>query len=273
LPARSTPTREAKPADPEAARRLREQVPAGDRAEFDRLLLDARDTYGVRDSTGLLTAAWPMGLLRRAMLEVGRRLVNRGALLDAEHAVELSVSELTAALGGHPVPSAAEVAARRAERDRLSAVAAPAQLGPTAELPVEAMPPGMRTLTRALLAVRDLGITGTGERPPLHGIAIGDESVVGRACVAADPAEAFARFEPGDIVVTAGTCPAWNRLLALAGGVVTEEGGPLSHAAVIARELGLPALIGCAEAMALIPDGASIELDAERATVRVLAPS
>lgn len=270
LPVRPAPTREAKPVDPEAEGRLREQVPAADRAEFDRLLLDARVTYGVRDSNGLLTAAWPMGLLRRAMLEAGRRLAGRHALPDAEHAVELTVAELTDLLLGRPGPSAADAAARRVERARRSAAPAPPQLGVVVELPVEAMPPGMRTLTRALLAVRDLGITVVGERPPLQGVAIGAESVVGRACVAHDPTEAFERFEPGDILVTAGTCPAWNHVLALAGGVVTEEGGPLSHAAVIARELGLPALVGCAEAMARIPDGAIVELDAVAAAVRVL---
>ena len=132
------------------------------------------------------------------------------------------------------------------------------------------LPPAMRTLTTALLTVRDLGITPPGERTPLSGVGIGTDVVTGRACVAADPAEALARFEPGDVIVTAGTCPAWNTLLAHAGGVVTEEGGPLSHAAVIARELGLPALIGTAAATALLPDGAKVELDPVAGTVRVI---
>ena len=94
--------------------------------------------------------------------------------------------------------------------------------------------------------------------------------MTGRACVAADPAEALSRFTPGDILVTAGTAPAWNTVLALAGGVITEEGGPMSHAAVIARELGLPALVGTADAIRLIPDGATVELDPGAGTVRVV---
>jgi len=123
------------------------------------------------------------------------------------------------------------------------------------------LPPAMRLMTRALLMLRDMGVTPPGERPPLRGVGIGTEAVTGRACVASDPSEALARFEPGDILITQGTCPAWNAVLALAGGIVTEEGGPLSHAAVIARELGLPALVGTAEATTRVPDGASVLLD------------
>jgi pyruvate,water dikinase len=129
----------------------------------------------------------------------------------------------------------------------------------------------MRLMGRSLLTLRDLGITPPGERPPLQGDGIGDHAVTGPACVAADPVDALTRFVPGDILITAGTAPAWNTVIALAGGVVTEEGGPLSHAAVIAREVGIPALVGAAEAVALIPDGATVELDPVSGTVRVLA--
>lgn len=162
------------------------------------------------------------------------------------------------------------MADRADQRRALSAHAAPAVLGPEATLPVDVLPPAMRLMTRGLLTLRDLAITPPGARPSLQGVGIGERAVQGRACVAADPVEALTRFEPGDVIVTAGTTPAWNTVLALAGGVVTEEGGPLSHAAVIARELGLPALVGTAEAVALIPDGATVELDPVGGTVRVL---
>jgi pyruvate,water dikinase len=196
------------------------------------------------------------------MLEYGRRLAERGELVDAAQAVELTVDEL---LEGRTT----DAAARLAERRRLSAQLAPAALGPPLELPLRAIPPAMRRVLRAMLTIRDLGFTPPGAREPLSGVGIGHETVVGRACVAETPSEALARFEPGDIVVTVGTCPAWNAILALAGGIVTEEGGPLSHAAVIARELGLPALVGAADAVALVPDGSTIELDpvAGRVTV------
>lgn len=253
----------------------RDRVPAEHRAEWDLRLADARATYGVRDDNGLLTAAWPVGLLRRSMLTVGDRLVDRGVLDRRNLAVEATVDELAAMVAAGPgaggAPSGEALAERAEARRRLSAEAAPAVLGPEVAMPLAALPPAMRLLGRGLLTIRDLGTTPPGKRSPLEGVGIGDRAVTGRACVAADPVDALTRFEPGDILVTAGTAPAWNTVLALAGGVVTEEGGPLSHAAVIARELGLPALVGTAEALALIPDGATIELDPVAGTVRVLS--
>jgi len=305
---------------------IRSTVPEGDRPEFDRLLADARTTYGVRDTNGLLTAAWPAGLLRRAMLEAGRRLAARGLLHDAEHAVELRVTELadllrrgaasptstlsptaaTAAAPDGPTPTADEAAGRLAERLRLSVEPAPASLGPPQQLPLHALPPAMRTLASALLGLRNLemgatpapttisttavstdapaGSSDTRSEEPgsaqlrggdLRGVGLwtaagNPEKFMGKACVTRDPVEALQRFEPGDVIVTAGTCPAWNQILALAGAVVTEDGGPLSHAAVIARELGLPAVIGCTGATAHIPDGATIELHIPTGTVTLV---
>ena len=270
----SAPARPPATLDPRVEAKMRERVPLAERDEWDDRLHDARATYGLRDDNGLLTAAWPVGLLRRAMLEAGRRLAGRGALRDPVHAVELTVEELVDLLErGAPGPSADEASARLAERRRLSAVPAPASLGPDLDLPLRALPPAMGLLTRCLLALRDLGITPPGERAPLRGVGIGTEAVTGRACVASDPAEALARFEAGDILVTRGTCPSWNALLAVAGGIVTEEGGPLSHAAVIARELGLPALIGTAEATTLLVDGAAVLLDPAAGVVRLLEPA
>lgn len=248
---------------------VRQRVPNEHLAEWDQLLADARVTYGVRDDNGVLTAAWPVGLLRRSMLAAGDRLVSRGRLAHREHGVECTIDELAAMLGGRG-PSADDVRARAAERRALSTHPAPAVLGPEVTLPLAVLPAAMRLVTRGLITLRDLGITPPDDRMALRGVGIGKDIVTGRACVAVDPVEALRHFEVGDILVTAGTTPAWNTVLALSGGVVTEEGGPLAHAAVIARELGLPALVGAAEAVRLVPDGATIELNPIAGTIRVL---
>ena len=93
------------------------------------------------------------------------------------------------------------------------------------------------------------------------GLGVGRESYVGRARVAERAEDALAAVEPGDVLVVPFTTPAYNTVLAVCGAVVTEEGGVLAHAAVLARELGLPAVVGAAGATGVIPDGAEVEVD------------
>jgi pyruvate,water dikinase len=71
----------------------------------------------------------------------------------------------------------------------------------------------------------------------------------------------FARVRPGDIIVAPSSNPSWVPLFAIAGGVITNTGGVLSHAAVVAREFGLPAVVGTGDATTRIVDGRTVELD------------
>jgi len=128
----------------------------------------------------------------------------------------------------------------------------------------------MATVARALIALRDLSTSGTGHRRPLEGDGIGHGRATGRAVVAADPSEALGRVQPGDVLVARGTAPAWNAVLSVVSAVVVEEGGPLGHAAIIARELGIPAVVGASRAVELIPDGSTIEVDAATGRITVL---
>ena len=90
------------------------------------------------------------------------------------------------------------------------------------------------------------------------------------ARVAENADEAFDRLEPGEILVTRTTSPAYNMVLTLVGGLVTAEGGPMSHAAVLSRELGIPAVVGAPDAMSSIADGDRIEVDPRAGRVRVV---
>jgi pyruvate,water dikinase len=76
----------------------------------------------------------------------------------------------------------------------------------------------------------------------------------------ADP-DAIARFEPGDALVAPMTSPSYNLLLSLAGALITEEGGEFSHAAIMTRELGLPAVLGVSSATGRIQNGATVTVD------------
>lgn len=250
-----------------------ESVGGAHRAELARLVADARATAGLRDDNGAVTAAWPAGLLRRAMLAAGRLLVDRGALDCAPHALEVTIDELVELLEGRSPLDGEAIAARAAVRAARSELIPPLQLGPTVDVPLDALPPPMRTVARALLSLREVSTAPVGARSGLDGDGIGEEVYRGRACVAADPGDALDRLEPGDVLVAFGTTPAYNMALSIVGAVVVEEGGLLSHAAVIARELGLSAVIGAAGAMAEIPNGALVEVDPVAGRVRVLSPT
>lgn len=104
----------------------------------------------------------------------------------------------------------------------------------------------------------------------LSGVGVGEHPFVGAAVVARDAGEAMARLEPGEVLVTHATSPAFNLVLSMAGALVTATGGPLSHAAVLARELGLPAVIGVPTAMDAIKDGDIVEVDPVAGTVTVV---
>jgi phosphoenolpyruvate synthase/pyruvate phosphate dikinase len=93
--------------------------------------------------------------------------------------------------------------------------------------------------------------------------------VTGVARVVRSLADADA-LRPGDVLVAETTAPPWTPLFAVAVAVVTDSGGILSHSAVVAREYGLPAVVGARTATTAIPDGALVEVDGDAGTVRVV---
>jgi pyruvate,water dikinase len=259
--------------DPEAvADSLRTRVPEADRAEFDDLLVEARFAMNLRDDNGPTTAEWRVGLLRRAMLEAGRRLVDRGGLTETTDVFELRPGELTPMLlGTSAQPDAATVAARAERRRWLSTVTPPAQLGPAEpDPPLDALPAATATLLNVVDTVLELLATQP-RADGLHGTGVGTVPYRGRVRRALDPEEAIANLEAGEVLVVPFTTPAYNVVLPLAGAIVTVEGGPLSHAAVLARELGIPAVIGAASALVDLRDGMEVEVDPVAGLVRAVA--
>jgi pyruvate,water dikinase len=103
----------------------------------------------------------------------------------------------------------------------------------------------------------------------LAGLAVSSGTVEGRARVILDMAEAD--LEPGDILVTAYTDPSWTPLFVSIAGLVTEVGGLMTHGAVIAREYGLPAVVGVERATTLIPDGKRIRVHGTEGYVELLS--
>ncbi len=264
----------ARPVDHrQLANTLRELVPTEHRALFDDVLADARAVMDMRDDNGPLTAEWPAGLLRRALLEAGCRLAGRGELVDAEHTLELTPDEARAIFDGG-CPPAQQLAARSAERMTKATLAPPATLGtPEPEPPLDILPPPLPKLVGMVqVSMLHLGMDGTAPTDQLTGVGIGKVAYIGRARTAANADEAIEKLEPGDVLVVRATSPAFNAVLSIAGAVVTANGGSMSHAAVLARELGIPAVVGAGAALD-IPDGAMVEVDPTTGTVRVVEPA
>jgi pyruvate,water dikinase len=268
---RACSTDVAEPAVPDPTA-LRAMVPPGDRTRFDELLADARRAYGMRDDNGPLTAEWPMGLLRRAFLEASSRLAERGRIADRGEVFELDTPEVAGALRGAPAPDAQEITSRADRRVREAAAEPPNVLGPVMEPPdTSVFPHGIRRVMNIIVAaVSNLEADPNVASSDLRGLGIGSGVHRGIARVATDPDQVLEAMEPGDVLVAAWTAPTYNAVLAIAGAVVVQEGGLLCHAAVMARELGIPAVIGCRGAMELIGDGALVDVDAAAGEVRLV---
>jgi rifampicin phosphotransferase len=260
-----------------AAEALRARVPVAERDRFDDLLADARHAMDLRDDNGPTTVEWPMGLLRRGLLEAGRRMAATGRLEAAEHTLELSCEEVDDLVRHGRGPSADELVARAERRRWEMTLEPPLHLGPPeAEPPLDALPRNLALMVRVVQSLLDeLGVTSADGAPvdPLAGVGVGVAPYRGRARVALSPEDAIATLEPGDVLVTRTTSPAFNLVLTLVGGLVTSEGGPMSHAAVLARELGFAAVVGAPGALEAIPDGSLVEVDPQSGRVVVLDPA
>jgi len=259
-----------------AAATLRELVPPEHRDEFDELLAEARAGYALHDEDVGLSFTWPLGLIRRALLAAGARLAERGGLEHATDVFEATPHEVKALLAGATgAPTGGDLAARVTERERLGRLEAPDHLGPEGALPdASIFPDPVGRLTGALLAsISDANFA----REPIPATAVGASGVPGSpgvyegvARVLHGPSE-FGRLEAGDVLVVPLTSPAYNTVLPLLGAVVTDKGGALCHAAIVAREFGIPAVVGTTDATARIPDGAKVRVDGSAGTVSVLS--
>jgi rifampicin phosphotransferase len=131
-----------------------------------------------------------------------------------------------------------------------------------------------QALTPPRVLTSDGEVIGGAYRPDdlptgaLIGLPVSAGTIEGRARVILDVAEA--ELEPGDILVTAYTDPSWSPLFVAITGLVTEVGGLMTHGAVIAREYGLPAVVGVEHATRLIRDGQRIRVNGTDGYVEIL---
>ena len=252
---------------------VRDKVPAERREQFDELLEEARLTYRIRDERGVFSDIWGSGIMRRAALAAGRRLAERGRLQDAEHFIDAGFEEMRSLVSGADEPSAAELARRFVERTSRSAKDAPPALGPPPPPPPDpsGLPPGAARVMRAIgISIDALfgGSEAEHEEDLLRGLGASGGVYEGPARRVSDPSE-FDRIVEGDVLVTESTTEAFNILLPLLGAIVTDSGGLLSHSAIVAREYGIPGVVGTREATERIADGAIVRVDGDAGEVTV----
>lgn len=256
---------------------LRALIPEAHRALFDELMVEARHVNRLRDERGVYSDGWAAGLLRRAVLSLGRRLASKGVIDDPALLVEATIDELDGlARGQRPVTSEA-LRARALWRATKTIADAPAHLGPppSPPPPAEWFPENARRAQRATVAFIDCLFqpapeTKTAEAATVTGLSVNAGVYEGVARLVRSEAD-FEKIVQGDVLLTRATSPYFNVVLPLLGAIVTDRGGQLSHAAIVAREFGIPGVVGTRDATTRIPDGARVRVDGGAGTVTVIA--
>jgi phosphohistidine swiveling domain-containing protein len=194
---------------------------------------------------------------RRIALTLGEALVRRGLLASVDDVFFLTADELIEiAYGGSMLPDAtrAIVVTRRAEHVRVSAM----------------NPPDTFTLDEGEhCAPAAVTSADEGDSDVMRGTPACGGRARGRATVLASTTEAE-RLSQGDVLVTRQTDPGWGPVFFLISGLVIERGGMLSHGAIIAREFGIPCVVGVKRAMERIADGGTIEVNGDTGSVHVV---
>jgi pyruvate,water dikinase len=189
-------------------------------------------------------------IYKKALLNEADRLVRDQVLADREDIYYLSLQELREVVRTHRADE--QVISRRKEEFRVNQTLTPPRV----------------------ITSEGEAVSGSYRREDLPagalvGLAVSAGMVEGRARVVLDVADA--RLEPGDVLVTTYADPSWTPLFVAIAGLVTEVGGLMTHGAVIAREYGLPAVVGVENATRLIRDGQRVRVHGTEGYVEFLS--
>ncbi len=209
-----------------------------------------------------------LAALRATFLEAGRRLALAGKLAYAKDVFYLEKDELWKAEATPSEELAAKVAERRAVREQQVRLTPPLLVPPFSD-PAWAKDPMVKMMSPAMnAAIFERGLQQRDGKRVLVGNSGSPGRVRGTARVIMGP-EDFDRFQKGDILIARTTSPIWTPLFGMASAAVTETGGMLSHAAIVAREFGIPLVNGAPGATRVIPDGTPIVVDGSAGIVEI----
>ena len=221
---------------------------------FRKLLADTQHLASLREEqVPVLTISWPV--MRRAVLRIGESLVARDAIANPDDVFFLTHDEVLSALKGTSSSATANIGERRASREEQGKLIAPLNIGRMTGM-MKRLWEMMPRLVGAVPSDRAL-VSGT---PASPGRATGLVRVVRGA-------QDFDQLQPGEILVAPLTAPAWTPLFTRAAAVVTDVGSLASHASIIAREYGIPAVVGCGDATARLGTGMRVTVDGSTGNV------
>jgi pyruvate,water dikinase len=217
--------------------------------QFEVLLHEAQRAAVLREAQiAEFTRAWPV--MRLALTRIGDGLAAAGVIADGPDVYFLRRSEVLAAIAGDRRPLTGEVSQRRRVLARQARLPAPLMLGQPPRM-LSALLEGADRALRDDAADMAEGLRGTPASPG---------RATGRARVIRSTDE-FDRIQPGDVLVCPLTAPAWASLFRRVAAVVTDVGSPAAHASILAREYGIPAVVGTGDGTSQIQDGWLVTVD------------
>lgn len=248
-----------------AARKARERTLEGSLSGgalemFRRALGGAQQYLPIQEDHNFWIDQQGVSVQRVPVLEAGRRLGAAGRLDSADDVFHLTYDELADALRGGKGSLQEIVKRRLRDREENRSLKPPAALGTA---------PPLQQADDPMMSKFFGGLPPESSDPRLiKGNAASRGTVTGVARVIQSLDEAH-RLKAGEILVCPSTMPAWTPLFALASAVVTDHGGVLSHTAIVAREYGIPAVVGTKIATSQIEDGMRITVDGADGSIRL----
>jgi pyruvate,water dikinase len=228
----------------------------GPRGFLARRWLKAGQSHAAQVDNSVFHFQRVLALVRATFLEAGRRLVLTGHLEQADDVSYLERDEVWAGDDSFK----ATVIARRVFRDQQKRLVPPPSIPPLSD-PIWGS-------DRMMTMTKSAGVQERNAKRVLVGMPGSPGRAEGPARVITGPDD-FHRLQPGDVLVANTTTPVWTPLFNIASAAVTEVGGPFSHAAIVAREFGIPLVTGAIDARRVIADGAQIVVDGSAGIVEL----
>lgn len=263
-------------------------IPEEKHEEFENCLAVGQKFFRLRDERGLATDLSGIGLCRRGILEGGRRLKDQGVIKEAAHLTVATKDEAMSLLKGRSdgallgvieIPTADELERRYNYVFDADPSKIPRNLGTPPPPPDNsALPPNIgRTMGAVGLCMGGIWDEGDhsdediiNSKDKVKGLGASMGEVSGDVCLVLNDDD-LRKVKEGDIVVTYSCSASFNIVIGLCAGIVTDYGGMLSHAAIVAREYGIPAVVGSHSATQKFKDGDVIEIDAAAGIVSLVS--